>query len=472
MFSSVTENIRGKMEGEKHKAIRIPEEPVSVGIIGSGSFGVALAKEFSRAGIDVVVGSRQQSKTFNGIQAVSVNQAIDKSNIIILAIPFMFIDCLPFNKITFDKIVIDCTNRTSVCRKTQLSQAELIEAKLPPGSKLVKALNTLSAYEIENRTRTIREIPIASNNRFAKDKITQMLHVLSYHAYDYGSLKAARQIENIPLQLFPAWQAPLLVSTLMWIFFYLLQFGRSYLCKDNKLGWFPTDVKDDQSISLLTNMFHKDIVKACDGQALNLLAACYLPGVLAAYIQLIRGTKYSVFPRWLNNWMLMRKHLGLLMLLSASIHALIYCLTKTFKEDLPWNEKAYITTGVLGFALAVILGITSLPSVSSTLSWREFRAIQSLLGWCCLMLTSLHAIFNALSPPKDGSNYKLFIWQDCYFGSTEQVALMLPTITFLLKIPLLLPWVDFRLTKIRQGVDYTLSTGWNGLRALGFEVKF
>ena len=49
-------------------------------------------------------------------------------------------------------------------------------------------------------------------------------------------------------------------------------------------------------------------------------------GVLAAYLQLARGTKYSQFPRWLDAWLRMRKHLGLLMLLSASIHGCFYCL--------------------------------------------------------------------------------------------------------------------------------------------------
>ena len=50
------------------------------------------------------------------------------------------------------------------------------------------------------------------------------------------------------------------------------------------------------------------------------LALCYLPGVLAAWLQLARGTKYSRFPCWLDNWLKMRKQLGLLMLFAASIH--------------------------------------------------------------------------------------------------------------------------------------------------------
>ncbi len=60
--------------------------------------------------------------------------------------------------------------------------------------------------------------------------------------------------------------------------------------------------------------------KTLSVHALTLLATCYLPGVLAAYIQLFRGTKYSRFPKWLDRWLRMRKQLGLLMLLSAALH--------------------------------------------------------------------------------------------------------------------------------------------------------
>ena len=63
-----------------------------------------------------------------------------------------------------------------------------------------------------------------------------------------------------------------------------------------------------------------NVNRALACQALNLLAICYLPGCIAAYIQLIRGTKYSRFPNFLDRWLKMRKYLGLLMLFSASMH--------------------------------------------------------------------------------------------------------------------------------------------------------
>ena len=44
-------------------------------------------------------------------------------------------------------------------------------------------------------------------------------------------------------------------------------------------------------------------------------------------------------------------------------------------------------------ALAVILGITSLPSVTDVLTWKEFAFIQSKLGWLCLCFGTTHDLF-------------------------------------------------------------------------------
>ena len=58
--------------------------------------------------------------------------------------------------------------------------------------------------------------------------------------------------------------------------------------------------------------------------AITMLSLCYIPGLIASFLQLIRGTKYSRFPNWLDKWLRMRKQLGLLMLFSASLHVSLY----------------------------------------------------------------------------------------------------------------------------------------------------
>ena len=56
--------------------------------------------------------------------------------------------------------------------------------------------------------------------------------------------------------------------------------------------------------------------------------------MIAAYIQLARGTKYSRFPNWLDRWMKMRKQLGLLMLFSAAMHV---SLSENLSSTADWT---------------------------------------------------------------------------------------------------------------------------------------
>ena len=122
------------------------------------------------------------------------------------------------------------------------------------------------------------------------------------------------------------------------------------------------------------------------------------------------------FPAWLDGWLRMRKQLGLLMLVAASTHAclslaymsptyhgIVYgdpvevsvhvmegegwgpkvesenrTAVKVFgSEKMKWRGECFLMSGVFGFLLVVILGISSLPSVTATLSWREFNFVQA-----------------------------------------------------------------------------------------------
>ena len=76
------------------------------------------------------------------------------------------------------------------------------------------------------------------------------------------------------------------------------------------------------------------------------------------------------------------------------------------------------------------------------MSWREFRLIQSRLGWICLVLASLHVVFSAWSVSK-------FFGFSCFFPSPALVGIFLPALTIITKIPLLV--FDPCLTKIRSG---------------------
>ncbi len=68
---------------------------------------------------------------------------------------------------------------------------------------------------------------------------------------------------------------------------------------------------------------------------------------------------------------------------------LVYChfkakenVTSEFDTTMAWWNDSFYSMGILGYGLYVLLGITSLPSVSNALSWREFNFIQVDTGMC------------------------------------------------------------------------------------------
>merc|ERR1739842_179093 len=87
-------------------------------------------------------------------------------------------------------------------------------------------------------------------------------------------------------------------------------------------------------------------------------------------------------------------------------------------------------------------GISSLPSVSASLTWKEFAFIQSGLGWVAMILLCAHDMFYG---------WKYINGPSCGIPSSFQYVLYVPFLTILLKLPLVLPPLSTHLTKIRAG---------------------
>lgn len=404
----------------------------SIAVIGSGDFGRALASKMIQAGYTVNIGSREPERnrefvSKSGAYSMTVEEAVrlSSSSIIILAVPKPFYDRQPLCLFE-NKTVIDVSNRSTVYRKEEISQAEYLQSLLPK-SAVVKAFNVLSAYSLESSgLQGSKEVYYAGDIHSAKEDVASLIRSLGFIPVDRGTLRAARKIEDIPVQRFPLWKTPLIISSILFAIIFVLAFTKFQICWtltwDAYKGWhwgrFETIPVTTVNSTLAVH-------------ALNLLATCYLPGIIAAYIQLMRGTKYSRFPGWLDRWLKMRKQLGLLMLFSASVHMcmsvalmsptqyelaygdpveIVADVTKninyTFSEvqknqtvkifgseQMHWRGECFLFAGVFAYALAVLLGITSLPSVTNILTWKEFAFVQSKLGWLCLLLACAHDMF-------------------------------------------------------------------------------
>ena len=79
-----------------------------------------------------------------------------------------------------------------------------------------------------------------------------------------------------------------------------------------------------------------------------------------------------------------------------------------------YSKSSLYWIGVVSFAFSIILGITSLPSVAASLSWKEFAFVQSKLGWVCLLFAVAHDIFYG---------WPYFFTTTCYLPPTFNVSI-------------------------------------------------
>nr|XP_053654579.1 metalloreductase STEAP4-like isoform X2 [Cherax quadricarinatus] len=332
-------------------------------------------------------------------------------------------------------------NRARYPGETQkVSLAEALQEMLPE-AQVVKAFNTLSAYVLEREELYCgREVPVCGGTTFARARVMALVRDMGMVPVDKGGLKNARTLEEIPFQFFPEWKVAFIVTGIIFAFFWTIKFFRSQICynlqKDGDWDW---GVFEKLPLSNTQNAL------AFTGCLLLLL--CYIPGMIAAYLQLWRGTKYSRFPGWLDTWLKSRKQLGLLSLLTGCTHGcLAIFLNINWHQAISWTQSIYITCGVLLAAVMTILGVTSLPSVSVKLTWREFSVVQRYLGWISVILLTSHLTFLSI--------LGLMRPLSCYFLlSGPQIMVPVCFLTLMFKIPLVLPCIDSRLTKIRRGYE-------------------
>ncbi|CAE1272781.1 STEAP4 [Acanthosepion pharaonis] len=443
------------------------ESSKKIGIIGTGDYGRALANRLLRCGYDVIMGSRdpdhsrltQIDQRLTFAEVINTKELLEDSNIeiVFLAIhSWNFESCLSsFRNQIQDKIFIDISNRERPS-KTESNAEKLVEAF--PGLRVVKAFNTLSAYALESDTfGGTKQVLIASDDTTAKEKVSNLAREMGFTPVDYGVLRASREIEAYPLTLMVGWGWPTL------------------FCLGIFIGWnIVVCIKYIYYYSRSTRRFKWDQVplaylnKPVCLTAITLLALSYLPGCLAAFLQIINGTKYKRFPNWFDRWLKARKMIGLYALFFSVWHVAISGIYmspgylgswfESTKVHLPENTSDYvldfsvrmnlrgegtISVGILALLLMSILGLSSLPSVGAILNWREWRFVQSHLGYVTLFLVTAHVVIFAL-PGWMRSPVKML------YRSTF-MACVIPFIVLFMKLILITPCVGGYLDKIRGG---------------------
>jgi predicted dinucleotide-binding enzyme len=194
----------------------MPISENTVAIIGTGNIGSRLAAGFAAGGQDFLVAGRDREATrklasgLNGhAEAVSVDEAVDRADVLVLAVWFDTVKQLigEYGERLAGKVVIDPTNPVAPdgggFRKTigeQESSGQILAALLPRGAALVKAFGTLSADTLSAAAR--REPERAVLFYAADDDNAAGLAAELIRAFGYEPVRAGGLDQSIRLEVF------------------------------------------------------------------------------------------------------------------------------------------------------------------------------------------------------------------------------------------------------------------------------
>jgi len=180
---------------------------MKIGIIGAGQIGGTLARRLRALGHEVSIANSRGPETLaalakeSGAKPVTVEQAARAGDIVIVTIPLKNIPKLPrglFDGVPENVVVIDTGNYYPQQRDGRI---DAIEEGTPEsrwtsrqlGRPVVKAFNNIYARHLLEKGKPKGApgriaLPIAGDDRRAKDIVIRLLDELGFDAVDAGSL--------------------------------------------------------------------------------------------------------------------------------------------------------------------------------------------------------------------------------------------------------------------------------------------
>ncbi|MDH6441137.1 putative dinucleotide-binding enzyme [Streptomyces sp. SAI-144] len=182
----------------------------TVGIIGSGMVGGAVARLAVAAGLDVVVSNSRGPETLADLvallgeraRAATVAEAALAGDLVVVAVPLKAYDRLPVAELA-GKTVIDAMNyypdRDGGLAELEaggLTSSALVQRRLA-GARVVKAFNNIDFRRLFTSARPAgapdrSALPVAGDDGSAKAEAIALLDVLGYDAVDIGTLADSR----------------------------------------------------------------------------------------------------------------------------------------------------------------------------------------------------------------------------------------------------------------------------------------
>ena len=182
---------------------------MKIAVIGTGTVGSALTRGFSRAGHDVILGSRRPeddevralAEETGAAAAVRPAEAAGRAEVVVLAVPWAAARAAVEGLGDLGgKILVDATNPLGpgLALVAEPSGGELV-ARWARGARVVKAFNSIGAEVMATADRFDPPpvLFLAGDDGDAKETVALLAAELGLDPVDAGALQRARHLEHL-----------------------------------------------------------------------------------------------------------------------------------------------------------------------------------------------------------------------------------------------------------------------------------
>lgn len=179
---------------------------MTIGIIGAGYIGGALARRWRKLGHEVLIANSRGPETLReladetGAKAVTAKEAVQGVEVVVVTIPLKAVPALAkdlFANVPKDVIVIDTNNyypvRDGHIEALQQGTVESVWVSEQLGRPVIKVFNNIFAQSLFEKgapkgTPGRIALPVAGDDAAAKGKVLRLVDELGFDPVDAGSL--------------------------------------------------------------------------------------------------------------------------------------------------------------------------------------------------------------------------------------------------------------------------------------------
>ncbi len=182
------------------------DDRVTVGIIGAGRLGQAMARTALPAGRRVLIANSRGPESLSsvvsalaeGVSAGTVDQA-SGADIVVIAVPWGRVAEAVQGLEWKGQVVVDATNDFDPSDLDGRTSSELV-ADLVPGTRVVKAANTLAAAVLGSDPHEAggkRVIFLSGDDADAKSRVIALFQNAGFYAIDLGNLAIGGKMQQV-----------------------------------------------------------------------------------------------------------------------------------------------------------------------------------------------------------------------------------------------------------------------------------